>query len=55
MTLAWSRHKYVEFVFDQKVATWLRLHRNALAFFGGVPQRIVIDNLKAGIVTGLLR
>ncbi|MFN8469042.1 MAG: IS21 family transposase [Caldilineaceae bacterium] len=51
MTLSWSRHMYVEFVFDQTVATWLRLHRNALAFFNGVPQRIVIDNLKAGIVT----
>lgn len=49
MTLSWSRHQYVEFVFDQKLATWLRLHRNGLAFFGGVPQRIVIDNLKAGI------
>jgi transposase len=50
MTLSWSRHQYVEFVFDQKVETWLRLHRNAFAFFGGVPERIVIDNLKAGIV-----
>ena len=50
MTLAWSRHQYVEFVFDQKVATWLRCHRNALVFFGGVPMRIVIDNLKAAVV-----
>jgi transposase len=50
MTLSWSRHQYVEFVFDQKVETWLRLHRNAFAFFGGVPERIVIDNLKAGII-----
>jgi len=49
MTLSWSRHQYVEFVFDQKVETWLRLHRNAFAFFGGVPHRLVIDNLKAGI------
>jgi transposase len=49
MTLSWSRHQYVEFVFNQRLATWLRLHRNALAFFGGVPQRVVIDNLKAGI------
>jgi transposase len=48
-TLSWSRHQYVEFVFDQKVETWLRLHRNAFAFFGGVPKRVVIDNLKAGI------
>jgi transposase len=50
MTLAWSRHQYVEFVFDQKVETWLRLHRNAFAWFGGVPGRVVIDNLKAAIV-----
>lgn len=50
MTLSWSRHQYVEFVFDQKIPTWLRLHRNALQFFGGVPQRLVVDNLKAAII-----
>ena len=50
MTLSWSRHQYVEFVFDQTVETWLRLHRNALAYFGGVPKRIVLDNLKAAII-----
>lgn len=49
MTLSWSRHQYVEFVFDQKIPTWLRLHRNGFAFLGGVPRRVVIDNLKAGI------
>jgi len=49
MTLSWSRHQYVQFVFDQTKETWLHLHRNALAFFGGVPRRIVIDNLKAGV------
>lgn len=43
MTLAWSRHQYVEFVFDQRVATWLELHRHALEFFGGTPNRIVLD------------
>ena len=50
MTLSWSRHQYVEFVFDQKVETWLRLHRNAFTFFNGVPERAVVDNLKAAIV-----
>ena len=50
MTLSWSRHQYVEFVFDQKVETWLLLHRHAFEFFGGVPERIVLDNLKAAIV-----
>ena len=50
MTLSWSRHQYVEFVFDQRVDTWLLCHRNAFEFFEGVPQRQVIDNLKAAIL-----
>lgn len=50
MVLSWSRHMYVEFVFDQKVETWLTLHRHAFEFFSAVPQRLVIDNLKAGIL-----
>lgn len=49
MTLSWSRHQYVEFVWDQKVETWLLCHRHAFEFFGGVPERVVIDNLKAAI------
>lgn len=50
MTLGWSRHQYVELVFDQRVATWLGLHVRAFAFFGGCPRRVVTDNLKAAIV-----
>jgi transposase len=50
MTLSWSRHMYVEFVFDQRLETWLQVHVNAFAFFGGVVQRVVCDNLKAAIV-----
>jgi len=50
MTLSHSRHQYVELVQDQTVGTWLTLHRNAFAFFGGVPRKIVLDNLKAGII-----
>jgi transposase len=49
-TLSWSRHQYAEFVFDQKVETWLRLHRNTFSFLNGVPARVVIDNLKAAII-----
>ena len=37
MTLCDSRHMYAEIVWDQKVKTWLRCHRNALEFFEGVP------------------
>jgi transposase len=50
MTLAHSRHQYVEFVWDQTVATWLGCHRRAFEWFGGVPARIVIDNAKCAIV-----
>jgi transposase len=49
MTLAYSRHQYVEFVFDQTLPTWIALHDRAFRFFGGVPHRVVLDNLKAGI------
>lgn len=54
MTLSHSRHQYVTFVFDQKVPTWLRCHEEAFEFFGGVPKRIVIDNLKAAITKAAL-
>lgn len=50
MVLSWSRHMYAELVYNQTVATWLACHRNAFAFFGGAPQRVVPDNLKAAIV-----
>ncbi len=50
MTLSWSRHQYVEFVFDQKSSTWLLCHRHAFEYFGGVPERVVVDNLKAAVV-----
>jgi|SRR5581483_2624389 len=50
MLLGWSRHMYVEFVFDQKIPTWLLCHQHAFEFFGAVPRRIVLDNLKAAII-----
>jgi len=50
MLLSWSRHQYVEFVWDQKVETFLRGHRNAFEFFSGVSGRVRIDNLKAAIL-----
>jgi transposase len=50
MVLSWSRHAYAEVVFDQRVETWLLCHAHAFAFFGGVPERLVPDNLKAAVV-----
>lgn len=53
MILSWSCHVCVEFVWDQKVETWLRCHHNAFEFFGGIPARIVLDNLKAAIIKAI--
>jgi transposase len=50
MTLSYSRLPYVEFVFDQGQTTWVQCHMRAFEFFGGVPERIVLDNLKSGIL-----
>jgi len=50
MTLGWSRHQYAEIVFDQTIATWLVCHQHGFEFFGAVPKRIVLDNLKAAII-----
>lgn len=50
MTLCFSRHQYVEFVWDQTVATWLGCHRRAFEWFGGVPARVIIDNAKCAII-----
>lgn len=49
MTLCWSRHQYVESVWDQTVATWLGCHRRAFEWFGAVPERLIIDNPKCAI------
>jgi hypothetical protein len=37
MTLSFSRHRFVRFVFRQDVATWIDCHARAVAFLGGVP------------------
>jgi transposase len=50
MTLCHSRHQYVEFVWDQTVATWIGCHRRAFEWFAGVPERIIIDNAKCAII-----
>lgn len=53
-TLCYSRHQYAELVFDQKVPTWIALHRRVFEFFGGVPRRVVPDNLKAAVLEALV-
>jgi len=55
MTLCFSRHQYVEFVFDQSVMTWLGCHRRAFEWFGAVPGRLIIDNPKCAITRACAR
>ena len=54
MTLSFSRHQYAELVFDQRIPTWLAVHRRAFDSFGGVPAKVVLDNLKAAVIDSSL-
>jgi transposase len=49
MTLSHSRHTFLYPVAGEGGAAWLAAHVAALAFFGGVPKRVVPDNLTAGV------
>ena len=53
-TLCYSRHQYAELVFAQKIPTWIALHRRAFESFGGVPRRVVPDNLKPAVLQALV-
>jgi transposase len=50
MVLSFSRYMYVEFVTHQDLPTFLKCFVRAFAFFGGVPRKMVTDNLRAAIV-----
>jgi transposase len=49
-TLCHSRHQYVEFVWDQTVATWLGCHWRAFEWFAAGPERVIVDNAKCAII-----
>ena len=50
MVLCYSRMMYVEFTLSQKMEHFLQCHQNAFAYFGGIPEKIMIDNLKTGVI-----
>lgn len=50
MTLSFSRHSYEEVMWRQDAESFIRAHENAFRFFGGVPEIVVLDNLKAGVI-----
>jgi transposase len=45
-----SRKAYREAVFDQTAITFIKCHIHAFECFGGVPARVVPDNLKAAVI-----
>lgn len=49
-TLSHSRLKYIEPTFKQDQTSFVSSHIRMFEFFGGVPERIIIDNLKSGVI-----
>jgi transposase len=50
MVLSWSRALFIDFALDQQMETFLRMHLRALETFGGVPRKILYDNLKSVVL-----
>lgn len=48
-TLGMSNYTYAEATWTQQLPDWIHAHENAFSYFGGVTERIVPDNLKAGV------
>ena len=54
MVLCYSRRMYLEFTVSQQMEFFLACHENAFAAFGGVPRRLMIDNLKSAVLQRLV-
>ncbi len=50
MTLSWSRASWVQLTLDMETETLLRCHEAAFNYFGGVPRRILYDNMKTVVI-----
>ncbi len=50
MVLCYSRMMYLEFTVLQTMEHFLTCHHNAFDFFGGVPEKIMVDNLKSAVL-----
>ena len=51
VVLACSRHMFVRPVLRMDATSWAAAHVAAWEFFGGAPDRVVIDNLKTGVLS----
>lgn len=50
IVLACSRHMFVRPVLSMDQSSWVAAHLAAWEFFGSVPERLVVDNLKTGVI-----
>ena len=50
MVLCYSRMMYVEFTVSQTMEHFLGCHQHAFDFFGAVPKKIMVDNLKSAVL-----
>jgi transposase len=53
MVLAFSRQMFVEFTVSQTMEHFLACHEHAFAALGGVPSKIMVDNLKSAVLQRL--
>jgi transposase len=51
MVLCYSRRLYVEFTLSETMEQFLACHQNAFRFFGGVPGKVMLDNLKTAVLS----
>ena len=53
MVLSYSRLMYLEFTLSQCLEDFLGCHVNAFKYFGGIPKKILYDNLKLVVLSRL--
>ena len=53
IVLAYSRLMYIEFTVSQTMEHFLACHEHAFTAFGGVPAKIMVDNLKSAVLQRL--
>jgi len=54
MVLCYSRMMYAEFTVSQTMEHFLACHQNAFDFFGSVPKKIMVDNLKSAVLSRIV-
>jgi transposase len=54
MVLCHSRMMYLEFFVSQTMEHFLAGHQNAFQFFGGIPKKIMVDNLKSAVLKRII-